>query len=209
MSIASAVRRLFAGRDTIDHALWHVLVNRVAGSFLVGELNRTRIYRACGLDVRSTAIHPGQWFFSAQITIGEGAWLGQGSYFDTRAPITIGARAGIGPGVRLVTADHAMGDHDRRAGAYAPRPISIEDGAWVGAGAIVLSGVTIGAGAVIASGSVVHRDCEPDMLYGGVPAKPIRALESGEAASQQHAARGSRSGGQRGEGDRVGGDAGR
>jgi maltose O-acetyltransferase len=181
------VRRLFAGRDTVDHAVWHLLVNRVAGSFLVSELNRTRIYRACGLDVRSTAIHPGNWFFGAQIHIGEGAWLGQGSYFDTRAPITIGPRAGISPGVKLITADHHLGGPERRAGAYDPKPIVVEEGAWVGAGVVVLSGVTIGAGAVIASGSVVHRDCEPNMLYGGVPAKPIRALEPGEATSQQHA----------------------
>ena len=173
-----------------------MLVNRIAGSFLISELNRTRIYRACGIDVRSTAIHPGQWFFSSQIHIGDGAWLGQGSYFDTRAPITIGARAGIGPGVKLVTADHAMGGPERRAGAYEPRPITIGEGAWVGASAIILAGVTIGAGAVIASGSVVHRDCEPNMLYGGVPAKPIRALQLGEAASQQDAPRSSRSGGQ-------------
>jgi maltose O-acetyltransferase len=190
------VRRGFAGRDTIDHALWHVLVNRVAGSFLVSELNRTRIYRACGLDVRTTAIHPGQWFFGSQIHIGEGAWLGQGSYFDTRAPITIGARAGIAPGVKLITADHELGGPERRAGAYAPRPIVVGEGAWVGASAIVLSGVTIGPGAVVASGSVVHRDCEPNTLYGGVPARPIRALEPGEAASQQDAPRGSRSRGQ-------------
>jgi maltose O-acetyltransferase len=173
-----------------------VLVNRVAGSFLVSELNRTRIYRACGLDVRTTAIHPGQWFFGSQIHIGEGAWLGQGSYFDTRAPITIGARAGIAPGVKLITADHELGGPERRAGAYAPRPIVVGEGAWVGASAIVLSGVTIGPGAVVASGSVVHRDCEPNTLYGGVPARPIRALEPGEAASQQDAPRGSRSRGQ-------------
>ena len=191
-----AVRRLFTGRDTIDNRLWHVLVNRVAGSFLISELNRTRIYRACGLDVRSTAIHPRQWFFSSAIHIGEGAWIGQGCYFDTRAPIHVGRRAGVSPGVRLVTADHAMGGPDRRAGAYAPRPITIADGAWVGTGAIILSGVTVGAGAVVAAGSLVHRDCEPNMLYGGVPAKPIRMLDDGETPSQQHAAGGSRAGGQ-------------
>jgi acetyltransferase-like isoleucine patch superfamily enzyme len=183
------VRRLFAGRDTIDHPVWHLLVNRLAGSFLVGELNRIRIYRACGLDVRSTAIHPGQWFFSSDVHIGEDTWVGQGVYFDTRAPIHVGRRVGIGPGVRLVTADHAMGGTERRAGAYAPRPIRVEDGAWVGTGATVLSGVTIGAGAVVAAGALVLRDCTPNTLYGGVPAKPIRVLDEGEATSQQHAAR--------------------
>ena len=188
MTIASAVRRTFSGRDTIDHAVWHLLVNRVAGSFLVGEVNRTRIYRLCGLDVRSTAIHPASFFFSAQIFIGEGAWLGQGCYFDTRAPIHVGARAGIGPGARLVTADHELGGSDRRAGAYRAQPITIGDGAWIGAGAMLLPGVTIGPGAVVAAGSLVHRDVEANMLVGGIPAKPIRRLEDDEDRSQQHAA---------------------
>jgi maltose O-acetyltransferase len=183
--LPTTVRRFFAGRDTVDHALFHVLVNRVAGSFLVSELNRTRIYRACGLDVRSTAIHPANWFFSSQIRIGEGVWIGQGCYFDTRAPITIGARCGISPGVRMITADHEPGDHLRRAGAYDPQPITVGDGAWVGAGAILLSGVTVGPGAIIAAGSVVLRDCEPHTLYGGVPAKAIRKLDDGSANGSQ------------------------
>jgi acetyltransferase-like isoleucine patch superfamily enzyme len=183
--LPSAVRRFFAGRDTVDHALFHVLVNRVAGSFLVSELNRTRIYNACGLDVRSTAIHPANWFFSSQVHIGERTWIGQGCYFDSRAPITIGARCGIGPGVRMITADHQPGDHLRRAGAYHPEPIVVGDGAWVGAGALVLSGVTIGPGAIVAAGSVVIRDCDAHTLYGGVPAKAIRKLDDGTAVMSQ------------------------
>jgi maltose O-acetyltransferase len=188
--LPSLVRRLFAGRDTCDHALWHVLVNRVAGSFLVSELNRARIYNACGLRTRTTAIHPACWFFSSDMSIGERTWIGQGCYFDTRAGITIGARCGISPGVKLITADHEPGDSHRRAGPYAPAPITIGDGAWVGASAIVLSGITIGDGAVIATGSVVIRDCEPHTLYGGVPAKAIRRL------SQEDAPGGSAAGGQ-------------
>jgi maltose O-acetyltransferase len=184
--LADRVRGLFAGRDTIDHALWHLLVNRVGGSFLTSELNRTRIYRACGLDIRTTAIHPACFFFSSQVSMGEGTWVGQGAYFDSRAPIVIGERCGIAPGARLITADHELGGPERRPGAYRPRPIVVEDGAWVGAGAIVLSGVTIGTGAVIGSGAVVLRDCEPNTLYGGVPARRLRDLPDGER-SQEHA----------------------
>jgi acetyltransferase-like isoleucine patch superfamily enzyme len=194
--VKAAVRRRFAGRDTINNPVWHVLVNRVAASFLTSEVNRTRIYRACGLDVRTVAIHPGSWFFSAQVFIGEDAWLGQGLYVDSRAPIHIAARAGIGPGARLITADHELGTSERRAGPYRARPITIGEGAWIGAGALLLPGVTVGPGAVVAAGSVVHRDAEADMLVGGVPAKPIRELDAGEAASQQHAARSGGSGGQ-------------
>jgi len=37
-------------------------------------------------------------------------------------------------------------------------PVTIEDGAWLGAACIVLKGVTIGAGTVVGAGSVITRD---------------------------------------------------
>jgi serine acetyltransferase len=42
----------------------------------------------------------------------------------------------------------------------------------------VLKGVTIGARSIIATGSVVSRDIPPDTLAEGIPARPIRTLNS-------------------------------
>jgi acetyltransferase-like isoleucine patch superfamily enzyme len=52
-------------------------------------------------------------------------------------------------------------------------PISIEDDAWIGAGAIVLPGVRIGRGAVVAAGAVVTKDVESFTIVGGVPSVVI------------------------------------
>ena len=194
MADRARVKRLLHGvldgRNSVDTFPWHVAVNVVGGSFLVSEQTRGRIYRAMGLDCRTNAIHPRCWFFSANIEIGEGVWIGQNAYFDCRERISIGARAGISPHAKLITANHELGGSERRAGPYRPAPIVVEEGAWVGAGTIVLSGVTVGRGAVVASGSVLSRDCEPDTLYGGVPAKRIRALHGSEqdALGRQRAA---------------------
>ena len=51
------------------------------------------------------------------------------------------------------------------------------DGCWICAGCTILPGVTIGEGCVIAAGSVVNKDCAPDGLYAGVPAKRIKDLK--------------------------------
>lgn len=50
----------------------------------------------------------------------------------------------------------------------------IDDGASVGAGAIILPGVRIGAGAMVGAGAVVTRDVAPNSLVLGSPARHIR-----------------------------------
>ena len=50
-------------------------------------------------------------------------------------------------------------------------------GAWLGARVVVLPGVTVGQGAVVGAGAVVTRDCKPDSVYAGVPARLVRALD--------------------------------
>lgn len=50
----------------------------------------------------------------------------------------------------------------------------VEDDAWIGFGAIVMSGVTIGKGAIVAAGAVVTKDVPPYAIVAGVPAKVIR-----------------------------------
>jgi maltose O-acetyltransferase len=55
-------------------------------------------------------------------------------------------------------------------------PIAVGEGAWIGAGAIVLGGVRIGHGCVVGAGAVVTRDCAPNGLYVGVPASRQRDL---------------------------------
>lgn len=52
-------------------------------------------------------------------------------------------------------------------------PIKIEDGAWIGAGAIILAGVTVGRKAIVGAGAVVTRDVPAHSVVAGNPAKII------------------------------------
>jgi carbonic anhydrase/acetyltransferase-like protein (isoleucine patch superfamily) len=52
-------------------------------------------------------------------------------------------------------------------------PVTIEDGAWIGIGAVVLKGVWIGAGARVAAGAVVTRDVPPGATVEGNPARVV------------------------------------
>jgi maltose O-acetyltransferase len=99
-------------------------------------------------------------------------------HVDLEAEVRIGDRVYIGHDAALLTVDHRIGGEDKRCGKHDCRPITIGDGAWLGARVTILPGVTVGAGAVVAAGAVVTRDVPPNTLVAGVPARPLRALPS-------------------------------
>jgi maltose O-acetyltransferase len=125
-----------------------------------------------------TEVSPACYFGRPEVTLGK-CYLNRDVYLDVEVPatITIGDGCDIGMGTLLITSHHEIGDRSRRAGAAAAQSIVIEPGSWLGARVVVLPGVTIGAGCVVAAGAVVTRDCAPDGLYAGVPARRIRDLD--------------------------------
>lgn len=52
--------------------------------------------------------------------------------------------------------------------------ICIQDNVWIGAKTSILKGATIKENTVIAAHSVVNNTCEPNCLYGGIPARLIK-----------------------------------
>jgi len=55
--------------------------------------------------------------------------------------------------------------------------IYIKKGAMIGSKCLLLAGTTIGEGAVIAAGAIVSKDCEPNGVYIGIPAKLTRKMK--------------------------------
>lgn len=90
------------------------------------------------------------------------------------APVRIGDRVQIGPGVQLLAADHPREASRRAAGEELAKPVTLGDDVWLGAGAIVCPGVSVGAGSVIGAGSVVTRDVPAGVIAAGNPCRVIR-----------------------------------
>ena len=143
---------------------------------------RTMLYRLAGVHLGPGSLVFGSIRFAgpsgalSRLRVGAGCFFTTPLYIDLNGEVTIGDRVGIGHDVKLITAAHDLGGPERRCGAVHGVPIRIEDGVWIGAGAIVLPGVTLGAGSVVAAGAVVTRDVPADTLVGGVPARPLRSL---------------------------------
>lgn len=92
--------------------------------------------------------------------------------------VTARERVTIGDDVALAY-DAFVTDSDDRGlegGPVHTAPVTIRDGVWIGARAIVLPGVTVGRRAVVAAGAVVTRDVPDDTLVAGQPARLVRSL---------------------------------
>lgn len=110
------------------------------------------------------------------IRVGDRVFINQNCTFYSLADITIGDDVMIGPNVNLITSEHPVAPSRRRAHLLG-KPIVIERGVWIAAGATIIGGVTVGENSVVAAGSVVTRDVPPNTLVGGNPARVIRSIE--------------------------------
>jgi acetyltransferase-like isoleucine patch superfamily enzyme len=110
------------------------------------------------------------------LTVGRNVFINQNCTIYDLAPVTIGDDVLIGPNVSLITDSHPVAPSQRTAYVVA-KPITIERGVWIAAGATVIGGVTIGENSVVAAGSVVTKDVPANTLVGGNPAKVIRSIE--------------------------------
>jgi maltose O-acetyltransferase len=115
---------------------------------------------------------------SRKFRAGSGVFVNIGFYHDGFEFLTIGDRVRIGPYVKMITATHEMGSsHQRGLTEVVGKPITIEDGCWIGANVTVMPGVTVAAGCVLAAGSILHESTNRDGLYAGSPARRVRDLD--------------------------------
>ncbi len=116
-------------------------------------------------------------FGSGNLSIGENTWVGHECMIVSSCSVQIGANVDIAPRVYIGTGTHELDvDGARSAGVGKNQPVTIGDGAWLGAGCLILPGVTIGEKVVVAAGAVVVSDVQPYTLVGGVPARLIKQL---------------------------------
>ena len=92
------------------------------------------------------------------------------------APITFGDNVMVAPNVTISTGAHPILPELRVKTYQYNLPVVIEDGVWIGAGAIILPGVTIGENSVIGAGSVVTKDIPPNVVAVGCPCRVLREI---------------------------------
>lgn len=98
--------------------------------------------------------------------------------------LTIGDHVCITDGVKILTHDFSwsvlkdFAPEGEAPGAIlgCQAPVEIGDHVFIGMNAVITCGVKIGHHVIIGAGSVVTRDCEPNAVYAGNPARKICTL---------------------------------
>jgi sugar O-acyltransferase (sialic acid O-acetyltransferase NeuD family) len=128
------------------------------------------VARLAGLDVPwATVIHPAA-VIGANVTIGDGGYVGAG------AVCTVNARVG-----RFVTINlHCQVAHDDviedfvtlHPDTHLSGGVVVEEGSELGTGSICIPGVRVGPWSILGAGAVAVRALEGWSTYTGLPAKP-------------------------------------
>lgn len=146
-------------------------------------LLRVRILRALGAQVgEGTCIHEPFVLMNAvgdfsHLCIGADCYLGPDLVVDLTEPVSIGDRAAIGAGSRILTHFNVGLSRLRAVYPFDSGEVRIGSDAYVGAGVLLLHGVAIGDAALVAAGSVVRHSVPPATVVAGVPARSVKTVE--------------------------------
>ncbi|HEY4800243.1 MAG TPA: WcaF family extracellular polysaccharide biosynthesis acetyltransferase [Bacteroidia bacterium] len=105
------------------------------------------------------------------IAIGDHTWIGEGVWLDSLGKIAIGANACLSQNAMLICGNHS---YKKQTFDLIVGDITLEDGVWIGAGAMVCAGVTCKSHAVLTAGSVATNDLESYSIYQGNPAVKVK-----------------------------------
>lgn len=131
------------------------------------------VLRAFGAKIgRGVVIKPQvKITFPWKLEVGDFAWLGEECWLLNLDRITLGSNVCVSQRAFLCT-----GNHNYRLPTFdlIVKPITVEDGAWLGAGCWVGPGVKIGSHSILTAGSVMAGDMQPWGIYRGTPATLVK-----------------------------------
>jgi len=162
------------GKNSLVRFLWYITNVLV----MMNPLNplsscRVRVLRLYGGKIgRNVVIKPGVNIkYPWKLEVGDNSWIGENAWIDNLGMVKIGNNVCISQGAMLL-----CGNHNYKSSSFdlIVGDISLEDGAWIGAQAVVCPGVRVGSHAVLSVGSMATKSLEAWKIYSGNPAIAIR-----------------------------------
>lgn len=150
------------------------MANRLISLFPAsrGFAAKRALLRFAGATVGSNVriVSSAEFYCSGPLTIGDNSWIGHHCLIaGGDAEIIIGKNVNIAPRVTLVSGSHKIDfDGPTVAGDGYSLPITVADGAWLGAASTVLGGTHVGENVVVAAGAVAKGEIPARTLYKGL-----------------------------------------
>lgn len=107
------------------------------------------------------------WF----LEIGDNVWIGEEVWIDNLGKVKIGNNVCLSQGAMLLCGNH---NYKKETFDLIVGDITLEDGVWVGAQAVVCPGVVMKSHSILSVGSVLTKDAEPYGIYQGNPAELVK-----------------------------------
>lgn len=106
------------------------------------------------------------------LIIHDHVWIGENVWIDNLAQVTLCSNTCISQGALLLT-----GNHNYKSTSFdlIIGSITLEEGSWIGAKAVVCPGVSCGSHSILTVGSVATKDLKSYSIYQGNPAVKIRS----------------------------------
>jgi putative colanic acid biosynthesis acetyltransferase WcaF len=161
------------GRGFVMRTIWYFVSLLVfeSGWFPVSGI-KTRLLRLFGAKIgQGVVLKPHVRIkYPWRLVVGDHCWIGQNVWIDNIEDVTLGNHVCVSQLAYFCT-----GSHDHRSAKFdlIAKPIFVQNGAWIGARAMLMGGVTVHANAIAAAGSVVVKDVAGATIVGGSPAREI------------------------------------
>jgi maltose O-acetyltransferase len=170
-------------RKAVRYVTWAVAYHLVYRVLCISPL-RVLWLRMAGARIGVNSVIMDARFFNLyrggmrNLRTGRDTFIGDECLLDMAGQVILGNQVTLAERVMVLTHTNVgYGDHPlQRDFPPTVEPVSIGDGSYIGAGAIVLPGVTIGAQTVVGAGAVVTEDLLGGVVAAGVPARIIRVL---------------------------------
>lgn len=118
-------------------------------------------------------------FDGVRIRIGHYNYFNRDVMIDACGLVEIGDHNMFGPGVYIADSNHTLIPEKWVRECPLDRGrVSIGNGCWIGARAIILKGASLGDRCVVAAGAVVNTSFDAGCVVAGVPARLIRTVDA-------------------------------
>jgi putative colanic acid biosynthesis acetyltransferase WcaF len=162
------------GASIVKQVLWYWVNTLIFNSYLFPISSfKVAILRWFGAKVgKGVVVKPKVNIkYPWKLVIKNYCWIGEEVWIDNLDNVTIGSNVCLSQGAFLLCGNHNYKDPSF---GLEVKPITLEEGSWIGAKAIVAPGVTVGAHAVLSINSVANKNLDAYGIYQGNPAIKVR-----------------------------------